>query len=211
MARTVKSDRRKGDESADTRTAILDATEKLMREDGYAAVSSRKVAERAGLKSLLVYYHFGTMDELFLALYHREEEKFFTAHAKAMASKNPIRALWQLSLDESNAAITQEFIALANHRKAIRAEIARSTQRFRCLQTAVFAQLLKDHAMSDADALAEILPFFIVATACTLVGEEAMGISTSHAAIRRYVERYLDALEHKSILTPPIPTSLSDF
>jgi TetR/AcrR family transcriptional regulator len=177
-----------------------------MREDGYAAVSSRKVAERAGLKSLLVYYYFGTMDELFLALYRREEEKFFSAHAKAMASKNPARALWQLSLDESNASITQEFIALANHRKAIRAEIARSTQRFRCLQTAVFTQLLKDHAVSDPDMLAEILPFFIVSTACTLVGEEAMGISTSHAAMRSYVERYLDALERKSIPTPPIIT-----
>jgi TetR/AcrR family transcriptional regulator len=53
------------------RDAILDATESIMVEEGYAAVTSRRVAERAGLKSKLVHYYFRTMEDLFVAVYER--------------------------------------------------------------------------------------------------------------------------------------------
>ena len=42
--------RRVGAENSATRALILDATEQLIREEGYAAVSTRRVAARAGLK-----------------------------------------------------------------------------------------------------------------------------------------------------------------
>src|SRR5580693_6739527 len=57
--------------AASTREAILAAAETIMTEEGYAAVTSRRVAEKAGLKSQLVHYYFGTMDELFVAVYER--------------------------------------------------------------------------------------------------------------------------------------------
>lgn len=191
----MTSARRMTEESVKTQSAILDATEKIMREEGYAAVSSRRVAERAGLKSQLIYYHFGTMDELFLALYRRNEEKFFSAHAKALASRNPLRALWQLSIDAMGTEIELEFIALANHRKAIRREIARTTQRFRELQIAVFARVLEDLAVSEDTLPAEVLSFVIVSLSRGLVTEATLGISTGHAAVRAYVDRRLKAIE----------------
>lgn len=189
--------RRTTDESAKTRTAILDATEKIMREEGYAGVSSRRVAERAGLKSQLVYYHFGTMDELFLAVYRRTEEQFFAAHAKAIAARNPLRALWELGLDPAGVAITQEFLALANHRKAIRREIVQSTVRFRSLQTAIVERVLEDLGMAGDDDLAQVLPFVIVSLSGALVSEDSLGISMGHAAVRALVERRLKAFEAK--------------
>ena len=64
------AERRIGAESSTTRQALLDAAEQVMREEGYAAVTSRRVAQRAGLKPQLVHYYFRTMDELFLALLH---------------------------------------------------------------------------------------------------------------------------------------------
>jgi len=51
-----------------TRQRLMAATEEIMREDGYAAATSRRVAERAGVRSALVYYYFPTMDDLFLAV-----------------------------------------------------------------------------------------------------------------------------------------------
>ena len=41
------SERRLGTESSKTRQALLEAAEQVMREEGYAAVTSRRVAERA--------------------------------------------------------------------------------------------------------------------------------------------------------------------
>ena len=42
----------------------MDAAEQLLLEEGYAAVTSRRVGARAGLKPQLVHYYFRTMDDL---------------------------------------------------------------------------------------------------------------------------------------------------
>src|ERR1700739_1892318 len=80
-------------ETAGTREAILDAHAEIMGAEGYAAVTSRRVAERAGQKSKLVHYYFATMDELFVALYERSAEEHFERHRQAVATANPLRAL----------------------------------------------------------------------------------------------------------------------
>ena len=59
--------RRIGALTSKTRSSLLNAAESLMRESGYAAVTSRRLAAKAGLKPQLVHYYFRTMDDLFLA------------------------------------------------------------------------------------------------------------------------------------------------
>jgi AcrR family transcriptional regulator len=70
----MAADPNNGTSNQDTRTRILDATERIMLEEGYAGVSSRKVAARAGLKSKLLHYYFATMDDLFIAAFQRRED-----------------------------------------------------------------------------------------------------------------------------------------
>ena len=47
-----------------TRERLLDAAAQLIAELGWAAVTSRAVAERAGVNNGVVHYHFGSMDAL---------------------------------------------------------------------------------------------------------------------------------------------------
>lgn len=186
--------RQGGSDSAATRTAILDATAKIMREEGYAAVSSRRVAEQAGLKSQLVHYHFGTMDNLFLALFRRSEEEFLSRQVKALTSPHPIRSLWELSL-ESDTELTLEFIALAIHRKAIGAELARANELTRAIHTAVITHALGRASMVAGEIPPEVFAFLIAAITRTMVTEEALGASGAHPAVRAFVERQLEKLE----------------
>ena len=44
-------------------------------EEGYAAVTSRRVADAAGLKPQLVHYYFRTMEDLFLEVFRRRAEE----------------------------------------------------------------------------------------------------------------------------------------
>ena len=60
--------RRMGTETSETRFLLLDITEQVMLQDGYAAVSSRRVAKDAGVAPALVHYYFGTLDDLFVAV-----------------------------------------------------------------------------------------------------------------------------------------------
>ena len=48
----MASARRIGAPDAKNRGVLLDAAEQLLLEEGYAAVTSRRVAERAGLKQI---------------------------------------------------------------------------------------------------------------------------------------------------------------
>lgn len=132
----MTSTRRIGAPAAKNRAVLLDATEQLMLEEGYAAVTSRRVAARAGLKPQLVHYCFRTMDDLFLAMLQRRAEVGLERQAQALASDRPLRALREIVTDPAGAAMTTELVALCNHRKAIRAEIARVAEQFRAGQIA---------------------------------------------------------------------------
>ena len=71
----MASARRIGAPDAKNRGVLLDAAEQLLLEEGYAAVTSRRVAERAGLKPQLVHYYFRTMEDLFLEVFRRRAEE----------------------------------------------------------------------------------------------------------------------------------------
>lgn len=53
--------------SADTRTAILDAAQRLFGSGGYRGVSMDAIARAAGFNSRAIYYHYGSKRELFEA------------------------------------------------------------------------------------------------------------------------------------------------
>ena len=110
--------RRIGAESSATRTAILDATELVMVEEGYAAASTRRVAGRAGLKPSLVHYYFPTTDDMHIAVYRRAAEWASEELTKALAHPEPLMALWRYTIDTTRTALTLEFMAMAVHRKA---------------------------------------------------------------------------------------------
>src|SRR6476659_9530478 len=137
--------------NAKNRSVLLDAAERVLLAEGYAAVTSRRVAAEAGLKPQLVHYYFATMDDLFLAVFRRRAEVGLERQAAALASADPMRALWEFSLDPAGIALTTELNSLANHRKAIRSEIAQVAERLRAKQTESIAKVL-DEAGIDASA-----------------------------------------------------------
>ncbi len=178
-----------------TRTAILDATEAIMGEEGYAAVSSRKVASRAGLKSQLVHYYFKTMDDLFLAVMHRVEERHFERMAQAIASKAPLRALWEQSTDSTGPRLHTELVALATHREAFRNEISRSSARSRNLRLAVVSKALDQRGIEQTRLSPMVLSIFLEAISRLIMSDISLGIALGHREIVDFVESYITEVE----------------
>src|ERR1700722_324195 len=52
---------------ADTRAALTDAAIAVLRESGFAGASARRIAQRAGCNQALVFYHFGSVNDLLVA------------------------------------------------------------------------------------------------------------------------------------------------
>src|SRR5579859_1079415 len=107
---TVKKapSRRMGAKGSDNWHAMLDGAEAILREQGYAALTSRSVAERIGVKQRLVYYYFRTMDELVVETFKRGAEAELERLRKALASRYPIKEVWDVCVRTADTRITSE-------------------------------------------------------------------------------------------------------
>lgn len=200
----VASTRRIGAETSKTRAALLDATERLMLEEGYAAVSSRRVAAMAGVKPPLVHYYFPTMDELFLALFRRGAEANLDRQTSALTSRQPLRALWKLANERERTALTTEFMALGAHRPVIGAEIAAYADRFRARQLEGLSSVLEGYGIDPESCPPVTVLFAMTGVSRLLVLEDCFGVTAGHAETLALVERLLRAVEGEADRTSPV-------
>jgi len=101
----------------DSREVILDATERLMSTQGYAATSISHIRRETGLPASSIYWHFGSKEGVLAAVMERGAERYFAqiprnspdietrraAVAKLMVA-NPdfFRLTYMLSLERSD-------------------------------------------------------------------------------------------------------------
>jgi AcrR family transcriptional regulator len=174
-----------------SRTAILDAAETILRDEGYAAVTSRKVAAVAGLKSKLVHYYFRTMDDLFLALLHRVEERHFDALDQAVACDEPLSALWQLSIDPAVPRLHKEFVALATHHDRLRQEIARSAERTREIYAAAASTAVERAGLDPVHFPPVAVGMIMDGIARVISSDKILGLHAGHEEALAFVGRLL--------------------
>jgi AcrR family transcriptional regulator len=190
--------RRIGTETSETRNLLLNCVEQLMLEEGYAAVTYRAVAARAGVTGGLVQYYFPKLDDVFTAAIRRRTEQNLDrlvtglrVHADA-----PLRFLWEYGRDEATAALTVEFTALGNHRKSIRAVIADVTEQVRQVQLDAIRSLMDSDHDDIALRLSPTALLFLLTGVPKLISmEEGAGVVTSHREAVETFERFLDAVE----------------
>lgn len=191
----MASARRIGAPDAKNRSVLLDAAEQLTLEEGYAAVTSRRVAERAGLKPQLVHYYFRTMEDLFLAVFRRRAEEGLAVLARALDTPQPLWALWRFSMAPEATRLTMEFMGLANHRKALRAEIVYYAERFREEQNMALTTALQRYGVDATDVPPVVWTVFATSVSQALVVERELGISTGHGETIAFCEQWLRRLE----------------
>jgi AcrR family transcriptional regulator len=185
---------RAGSRDTGTRDKLLDATAEIMLKEGYAAATSRRVAEKVGVQRAVVYYYFPTMDELYLAVLRRGTDQNMEFQREALASGKPLHALWDMTVDPAGARLILEFMALGNHRKEIRAELAAGAERFREAQVAALTFILREHTAGDA-LPPEVVSVLIASVGRLIAMETGLGITTGHAKTLELVGEYLERFE----------------
>jgi AcrR family transcriptional regulator len=78
--------------ATDVATKILESARSCLLADGYANLSTRKVAERAAVPLSQIHYHFGGKQSMILALLDRENERLVGRQREMYATTVP---LWQ--------------------------------------------------------------------------------------------------------------------
>jgi AcrR family transcriptional regulator len=192
---TAPQPRRIGAADSKTRARLLDAAEQLLLEEGYAAVTSRRVGAKAGLKPQLVHYYFRTMDDLFLEVFRRRADESLAHFERTVATDNSLRTLWRLNADPRGAAFMTEFVALANHRKSIRTEIARYAERSRAAQLVALTSALQAAGIPPEQLPPIAALLLMTGLSQVLSLERVLGVTAGHDATVAYVQRVIDELE----------------
>jgi AcrR family transcriptional regulator len=184
-----------GDRTTSTRDALLDAAEVIMLDEGYAAVSTRRVAAVAGTDKALVHYYFGTMDDLFIALFTRNAQLGAERLGHALASPQPLWAVWDAMRDQSSTALMTEFIALANHRKVVKAVMVENSRKFRRMQLDGLAGALDGYGLDPKEWPPAAVIVLMSGISRYLQTDEAFGVGLGHDETVKLVERHIRALE----------------
>lgn len=189
--------RRMGPKGSEVWSSMLDSAEEILCEEGYGALTSRRVAERTGVKQRLVYYYFRTMDELiaetFQRLAIRERERL----TDALTAPRTLRELWKVYVETSDTRLTSEFMALANRIPALREEVTAHIEACREIHVAALSRAFSKAGKEPAippDAAA----IFATSAALAVHREAAIGITTGHSEVIAVIEKFIEQLEAES-------------
>ena len=190
--------RRLGAQDSKTRALLVEAAERLLLDEGYAAVTSRRVAAAAGLKPQLVHYYFRAMDDLFLEVFRRRAEENLERFDRAVEADGSLRNLWALNAEPRGARFMAEFVALSNHRKEIRAEVARYADRFRAAQLEAVRGALAALGLPEDEVPPVVTLLAMTGLTQVLALEGSLGVRAGHEETLAYVERFITDLEARA-------------
>lgn len=188
---------RVGTRDSETPRSLIRATAQLMIEEGYAAATSRRVAAKAGVRPALVHYYFPSMDDLFLAVLRAGAEATLQRQREALSGDKPLHELWRLNSTQG-AQLMLEFMALGNHRKAIRSEIAAYAERYGDMEAAALTQAMRAHGVDMTEFPPGVMSMILTSVARIMLLEQSLGIDRGHEAVQEFIGRYLDRFEVSS-------------
>jgi AcrR family transcriptional regulator len=103
---------RNSPKGAETRKAILDASEILFARHGYQGTGLRDIAAQAGVRQSLVHYHFGNKHEIFSAVVDRKLGMLVEIIAQSFADADAVSPAG-LDIEQTVAAFVLPFLAVA--------------------------------------------------------------------------------------------------
>jgi AcrR family transcriptional regulator len=134
-----------------TRGAILEAARQRVLDEGIARLSTRSVAEAAGVPLSQLHYHFGSKQQLILDVLEAEDERRLARQTEMYAEGRP---LWQRyeqacdfledDLESGYVRVLQEMIAAGWSDPVIGARVRELLQRWLDLVTDVARQAERD-------------------------------------------------------------------
>jgi AcrR family transcriptional regulator len=179
--------------------ALLDAAERLLVDVGYARITTRRLAEEAGVNHGLVHYYFGSIENLLVRTLERFTERLI-ARQRAMYAAPDVAFIekWRtamrylLSDDVAYEKVWWELQVLAWNRPELRDRVDRVNAEWRAVLTEAFAEPRKRYGIEmPLDALVSLVITFNEG----IILERLSGIEEGHRELLAWIDRWLSAKE----------------
>lgn len=204
MARAWEQ-RKTSDARQQATVSLMDASERLLYEVGYAGVTTRAVAEAAGVNHGLVHYYFGSMEELLTRTLERFVEELALALEALYADPNLTFAeKWRLGsqfwVDEPTSRfpkILLELLAMCWNMPELRAQLTEVHARFRGIFENHFGQALREYGLVEPQFPLKVIVAAVTSFQLGLIVEGLSGVEEGHQELLDWIQRWIDELEAK--------------
>ena len=176
--------------------ALLDAAERLLVEVGYAGVTTRRLAEEAGINHGLVHYYFGSVENLLLRALERFTERLIERQQELYASDEPFIDKWRTAMhylvseDATYEKVWLELQALAWNDPELRGRLADVNAEWRAVLTRAFEQ---PHRELGIEMPLEALVSLVMTFNIGIMVERLGGIEAGHRELLDWIDRWLSS------------------
>lgn len=180
---------------SESRQRLIEAAAKLLEEEGQHAITSRRVAERAGLKPQLVHYYFRSMEDLLIQVFQLTSNQYMKLHDAALGAERPLRALWELNSNVPSVRRNMAFVALGANHETLREVMRQTGEHFRAMQLKEIERIFREVGVDTSAYPPASVAMLMSAVARTLAMESEIGVKTGHRELRAVIERFLLQVE----------------
>jgi TetR/AcrR family transcriptional regulator len=176
--------------------ALLDAAERLLVDVGYAGITTRRLAEEAGVNHGLVHYYFGSNEALLVRALERFTERLITRQRELYAADMPFVEKWRTAIrylvseDATYEKIWLELQALAWNNPGLRAHLARVNREWRAVLTEAFEE---PHRELGIELPLEALVSLVMTFNLGIMVERLGGIDAGHTELLEWIDEWLSS------------------
>lgn len=175
---------------------MLDAAERLLVTVGYAGISTRRLAEEAGVNHGLVHYYFGSNEHLLVRALERFTERLIARQRELYSADEPFVEKWRtamrylMSEDFAYQKIWLELQALGWNDPTLCERLARVNAEWRAVLREAFAEPHRALGIAmPLDALVSLVITFNVGVMVERLG----GIETGHRELLEWIDGWLSS------------------
>jgi TetR/AcrR family transcriptional regulator len=176
--------------------ALLDAAERLLVDVGYAGITTRRLAEEAGVNHGLVHYYFGSNENLMVRALERFTERLIARQRELYAADMPFVEKWRTATsylvgeDLAYEKIWLELQAIAWNNPDLRQRLAAVNAEWREVLTEAFAE---PHRRLGIELSLEALVSLVMTFNLGIIVERLGGIDAGHAELLEWIDQWLSS------------------
>ena len=179
--------------------ALLDAAERLLVEVGHAGITTRRLAEEAGVNNGLVHYYFGSIENLLVRVLERFTERLIVRQRAMYADPDvPFIEKWRtamrylLSEDVAYEKVWLELQALAWNRPELRGSVDGVNAEWRKVLAEAFAEPRKRYGI---EMPLEALVSLVITFNEGIMLERLSGVEEGHRELLDWIDGWMEAKE----------------
>jgi AcrR family transcriptional regulator len=195
---TVRSNAVVSPARAAAEEALLDAAERLLVDGGYAGITTRRLAEEAGVNHGLVHYYFGSNENLLVSTLERFTDRLLDRQRALYDADEPFGEKWRTAMrhltddDLTYQKVWLELQALGWNHPELRRRLAAVNAEWRAVLTGAFRE---PHRRLGLAIPLEALVSLVMTFNLGVIVERLGGVETGHRELLDWIDEWLGSNE----------------